>query len=88
MQFKGKLIHQTSENSKRPNSKPDFGLFHPNLGPQTFSAGFTSYGKKPNFGPNFDSNLVSPKRFFVSFTSTRYYKLLMQAIIVYNFKEN
>ena len=42
-------------------------------------------GKKPNFAP-FGLNL-GPQIFFEDFTSTRCYTLL-QAIIVYYFKEN
>ena len=33
MQFLGKLMNQTSENGKKPNFGPDFGLFGPKLGP-------------------------------------------------------
>ena len=29
--FKGKLMNQTWENVKKPNFRPDFGLFDPNL---------------------------------------------------------
>ena len=29
-------MNQTWENSKRPNSEPDFGLFDPNMGTQIF----------------------------------------------------
>ena len=36
MQFQGKLINRTWENSRRPNFGPDFGLFGPNLGPKDF----------------------------------------------------
>ena len=42
--------------------------------------------KKPNLGPDFGPNLV-PQIFFVGFFSTRYY-ILLQAIIVCNFKKN
>ena len=34
MQFKAKLMNQTWENDKKPNFRPDFGLFDPNLGLQ------------------------------------------------------
>ena len=33
MQVKGKLINQTSENSNKPNFRPSFGPFGPNLSP-------------------------------------------------------
>ena len=29
-------MNQTLENGKKPNFRPDFGLFGPNLGPQLF----------------------------------------------------
>ena len=35
-------MNQTWKKDKKPNFGPDFGLFDPNLGPQTFFAGFTS----------------------------------------------
>ena len=38
MQFKGKLIHQTRENGKKPSFKTDFGPFGPNI----FFINFTS----------------------------------------------
>ena len=36
MQFKGKLMHQTWGNGKKPNFGPDFSLFDPNFGPKIF----------------------------------------------------
>ena len=42
MQYIGKLINQTWENSKKPNFGPDFGLIGPNLGPKIFFVGLTS----------------------------------------------
>ena len=41
MQFKGKIINQTWENSEKPNLGLDFCPFHPNLGPSNFFVGFT-----------------------------------------------
>ena len=40
MQFPGKLMNQTSENGKKPNSRPDFELFGPNMDLQIFISGF------------------------------------------------
>ena len=37
-------MNQTSENGKRPNFGPDFGLFGPNLGPQNLIMAFISAG--------------------------------------------
>ena len=34
MQFRGKLINQTCENSKKPSFGPDFGPFGPNFSHQ------------------------------------------------------
>ena len=42
MQFKEKLINQTRENDKKLNFGLHFGLFGPNLGPQTFFHEFSS----------------------------------------------
>ena len=36
MQFQGKLMNQTGENSKKPSFGPNFGPFGPNLGHQFF----------------------------------------------------
>ena len=36
MQFKEKLMNQTSENGEKPNFGLDFGLFRPNLWPEFF----------------------------------------------------
>ena len=43
MQYIGKLINQTWENSKKPNFGPDFGLIGPNLGPTFFVCGLYIY---------------------------------------------
>ena len=110
MQFPQKLLHQISEDGKKANFGPNFGLSDQDLGCQIFFSGFylcqylhiipsyhpmqfkrklinqtCEYGKKPNFGSNCSPNL-DPQFFFVSFTSTRFKKLL-QDTIVWNFKE-
>ena len=36
MQFKVKVINKASENGKRPNFGPDFGLFAPKLPSKNF----------------------------------------------------
>ena len=36
-------MNQIWENRKRPNFGPDFGLFGPNLGPQSYLEGFYLY---------------------------------------------
>ena len=36
-------MDQTSQNIKKPNFGPDFGLFGPNLGPQNFFGEFYLY---------------------------------------------
>ena len=36
MEFTEKLMNQTWENKKRPNSRPDIGLFGPNLGAENW----------------------------------------------------
>ena len=36
MQYQEKLMNQTRENGKKPNSGPDFGPFGPNSGCQIF----------------------------------------------------
>ena len=43
MQFQGKLMNQTWENDKKPNSGPDYGPFAENLGAKTFFRGFYLY---------------------------------------------
>ena len=43
MQFKGKLINQTLENGKKPNTGPKFGPFVTKLGPESFICGFDLY---------------------------------------------
>ena len=43
MQFKEKIVNQTWENDKKPNFKPDFGLFGLNLGLQLFFREFYLY---------------------------------------------
>ena len=42
MQFPQKLLNQISEDGKKANFRPDFGLFDPNLGCQIFFVDFTS----------------------------------------------
>ena len=42
VQYQEKLTNETGKNDKKPNFGPDFGPIGPNLGPQRFSAGFTS----------------------------------------------
>ena len=36
MQFKGKLMNQTSENGEKSNFGPNFGSFGPNFAPKFF----------------------------------------------------
>ena len=43
MQFKVKVINQTSENGKKPNFRSDFDPFGSNLGPKNFIRGFYVY---------------------------------------------
>ena len=40
MQFNEKLMNPTSENNKKPNFGPNFGLLGPNLGPHNLFGGF------------------------------------------------
>ena len=43
MQFQGKLMNQTSENSEKPNFKSNFDLFDPNSASQCFFREFHLY---------------------------------------------
>ena len=43
MQFQGKQMNQTWENSKKPNFETDFGSFAPNMSPKKLFPKFYLY---------------------------------------------
>ena len=43
LQFKGKPVKQTPENDEKPNFRPYFGMFGPNLGTKIYFSGIYLY---------------------------------------------